>query len=80
MEREFRASVDACSRGGDFGPKTAISIRPSKQLNSGMSISGAVFRFLMTMAFTAFGELPDASDPGSLIDLDSDDAMACGCC
>jgi len=75
-KREFRASVDACPREGDFGPRTAISIRPSKQLNSGIAISGAVLRFLMTMAFTAFGELPDASDPGNLIDLDRDDAMA----
>jgi hypothetical protein len=79
-ERELRASVDACPRGGDFGPGTAISIRPSKQLNSGISINGAMFRFLMTMAFTAFGELPDASDPRTLIDLDPDDAMARGRC
>lgn len=79
-KRELRASVDACPRGGDFGPRTAISIRPSKQLNSGIAISGAVFRFLMTMAFTAFGELPDASDPQTLIDLDPDDAMARGRC
>lgn len=30
------------------------------------------------MAYTALGELPDASDPGNLIDLDRDDAMARG--
>jgi hypothetical protein len=75
-KRALRASVCACPRGGDFGPRTAISIRPSKQLNSGIAISGAASRFLITMAFTAFGELPDASDPGNLIDLDRDDAMA----
>jgi len=79
-KREHRASVGACPRGGDFGPRTAISIRPSKKLNSRISISGAVFRFLMTMAFTAFGDLPDGSDPGTLIDLDPDDAMARGRC
>ncbi len=79
-KRAFRANVDPCPRGRDLGPGTAISIRPSKQLNSGIAISGAMFRFLMTMAFTAFGELPGAIDPGNLIDVDQDDAMARGRC
>jgi hypothetical protein len=54
----LRVDIEPCPRAGDYGPKSAISIRPKEQLNRNISVGSAAFCFLLVMAFVVFGELP----------------------
>lgn len=59
-KKELRVPVEPRPKGGDFDLKSAIYIRPNEKLNAKVSIGRAGFRFLLVIAFIAFGELPMA--------------------
>lgn len=56
--KSLGAHIEPRPAGGDFGPKSAISILPKEKWNSKISIKGRAFRFFLVMAFIVFGELP----------------------
>jgi hypothetical protein len=45
--------------GGDFGSKSSLSVRPAPQLNPNTNVKRSAFRFLLVMAYIAFGEILD---------------------
>lgn len=53
--KRLRLPVEPRPSGGDFGPITAISIRPTVKFNDQVSISRAAFRFLLVMGYIVFG-------------------------
>ena len=53
MQPNLRIRLAGASR--NFGPKSAISVRPLAGLGGGIGITHAEFRFLMTMAYIKFG-------------------------
>lgn len=53
--KQLRFEVKPRPSGGDFGPITAISIRPTVQLGDHITISRAAFRFLLVMGYIVFG-------------------------
>jgi hypothetical protein len=58
----LRVVVEPRPSGGDFGSKTAISIRPNRILNPKITIGFPGFRFFLVMAYIAFGELGQPSN------------------
>lgn len=62
-KKELRVPVEPRPKGGDFDLKSAIFIRPNEKLNAKISIGCAGFRFLLVIAFIAFGELPLLEEP-----------------
>ena|ERR1039458_9057781 len=53
--KQLRLKVKPRPSGGDFGPITSISIRPTVKLGDHITISRAAFRFLLVMGYIVFG-------------------------
>lgn len=58
-KRVLKMQVETRPPGGDYGPKSAISIRAGDQFVADTRISHSAFRFLLVLAFIAFGEIPE---------------------
>lgn len=56
--RQLRVQVTPRPSGGHFLSKSAISIRPNAEWISKNSINHSKFRWLLVMAFVAFGSIP----------------------
>ena len=50
--------ISACSSGRNYGPKTALWIRPKVTALAKRNTGAAGFRFAMAMAFIVFGTIP----------------------
>ena len=53
---ELNVQVQPRPKGGDFGPKSSISIRPTQQIRDEIVVSRSAFRFLLVMAYIVFGQ------------------------
>ncbi len=55
---ETNLLISACPSGRNYGPKTALWIRPKLTALAKRNTSPAGFRLTMAMAFIVFGRLP----------------------
>lgn len=61
--------VNPRPKGGDFGPASAVSIRPTVKFDDHISVSRAAFRFLLVIGYILFGpKLQVRIEPTSALD------------